>query len=318
VSVSVKGTTGTPNVAGTGASGSITGTASTSYTNEQDSSSSVALTTTNTFATTVRGPASPYVGVNHDYDIIWLWLNPLANFAVLPSSQTSLFWKGYSYDTTDVPEMDIYGVYLGWMNGHLSMTSADQQPLQRNWAAGQVWPAGQGPALTATDYAAIAAADPFSNPSFTVTVPATPAGNLTSSDGRFTLTGNQIIDYEQAAPGGQPFTQQLTESTTTTQAQGQGAKYTFQQGFSIEEIFKGSIFWQSVQFDLKQADTLTWAHGWSTTRTNASGTTATGSVTGPPCVVFGSGCNPTYSGATRFEVFQDNIYGTYLFYPVNN
>jgi hypothetical protein len=175
------------------------------------------------------------VGVDHDYDVIWLWLNPLLNFTIFSDSPKNINWTGYNFDADDVPEMDIYGVYLGWLTGRLGSPgpgSSDFAPLARTWAGlpsnGQIWPSGTRPSLlnasgTAIDPtvgAAIAASDPFSNLSYTVTIP---AGTQTSSDGRFTLTGNQVVDYVQPGPGGQPYTQTLGESTTKTQTQGQGA-----------------------------------------------------------------------------------------------
>lgn len=38
-------------------------------------------------------------------------------------------------------------------------------------------------------------------------------------------------------------------------------------------------------------------------------------ITGPGCT--GSPCNPAYSGPGEFDVYQDNIYGTFMFWPVN-
>lgn len=298
----------------------VTSTVSSSFTNETDSSSSVAVSSTTAWQTTVPGPKSDYVGVDHDYDVIWLWLNPLTNFTIDVSQPSHIMWTGYSFDADDINEMDIYGVYLGWLTGNLSSPgpgSSDFTPLQRNWAAmpsnGQIWPAGTSPSLiNPTDYAAIAAADPFSNPNYTVTIP---SGSLTSSDGRFTLTGNQVVDYVQPPPGGQPYTQQLTESTSTTQTAGQGAKYTFGLGYSWEEKFSASFFESSWSQDVKLSDTLTWTDQWSTTNSKANVNSATGSVTGPACIVSGSTCNPVYTGPTQFEVFQDNVYGTFMFYP---
>lgn len=330
--IGAKGTV--PDVGGTfGWSDTQTDTYSQNFTDETDSSSSVAISSTDTWTTKVPGPASAYVGVDHDYDVIWLWLNPLLNFTIYQNGPpNNITWTGYGYDADDVSEMDIYGVYLGWLTGRLSSPgpgSSDFAPLVRAWAGlpanGQIWPAGTGPsllntagtAIDATDGAAIAAADPFSNTSYTVTVPTTPSGNQTSSDGRFTLTGNQVVDYVQPGPGGQPYTQVLTESTTKTQTQGEGAKYTLQLGYSWENKFTSSFLEDSWSTDVTASDTLTFINQWSSTNTSATGVTATGSVTGPPCTVSGSLCNPVYTGPTEYEVFQDNIYNTFMFYPVN-
>jgi hypothetical protein len=327
VSSTIKGSVTAPDIGGIfGVSDTTTDTFSSNFTDEQDTSSSVALSSEQTWTTKVPGPVSAYVGVDHDYDVIWLWLNPLLNFTVDASGPPNLTWTGYSYDVDDVPTMDIYGIYLGWLTGHISLPgphSSDITPLERSWAGlaanGQIWPAGTSPSLVdPTDYAAIAAADPFSKSSYTVTVPTSPAGNQTSSDGRFTLTGNQVVDYEQPGPGGQPFTQQLTETTTTTQTQGEGAKYTEQLGYSWENKFTGSILQDSWSEDVTASDTFTYINQWSKTNTKTIGVTATGSVTGPPCNVVNGLCSPVYTGPTRYEVFEDNVYGTYMFNPVNN
>jgi hypothetical protein len=328
--ISASGTV--PDIGGKwGVSDTTTGTYAQNFTDEGDTSSSVAITSTDTWTTKVPGPASPYVGVDHDYDVIWLWLNPLLNFTAtkIGTAAPTITWTGYSFDYDDIPEMDIYGVYLGWLNGHLSTpgpNTSDLVPLERTWAGassnGQVWTAGTSPSLLnstntavdATDAAAIEAADPFSKAGYTVTIP---AGSETSSDGRFTLTGNQVVDYEQPPAGGQPFTQQLTESTTKTQTQGEGAKYTYDIEYSLQDKFSGSFLWDSWSTTITSSDTLTWTDQWSKTNTEQTGETATGSVTGPPCVVSGSGCNPVYTGPTEFEVFEDNVYNTFMYYPVN-
>jgi hypothetical protein len=330
VKVSVSSTFGAggtiPNIGGKwGVSDTTTGTDSNSFTDETDTSSGVAISSTEQWLTKVPGPASPYDGVDHDYDVIWLWLNPLVNFTItqIGSQPNSVTLTGYSWDADDVPEMDIYGVYLGWLTGHLSTPgpgTSDFTPLERTWAAanGQDWPAGTSPSIIdSTDYAAIAGADPFSNPDYTVSVPNTPPGNQTSIDGRFTLTGNQVVDYVQPGPGGQPYTQALTESTTTTQTQGQGAKYSITEATSVENMFKGSFLFDSWSEDVSSTTTLTFTSQWSSTNSTSNQVSATGSVTGPPCVVDNGACNPVYTGPTEFEVFQDNLYNTFMFYPVN-
>jgi hypothetical protein len=333
--VAVSSTTGAngtlPDIGGTyGWSDTQTDTYSQNFTVESDTSSSVAISSQDTWTTKVPGPADPYAGVDHDYDIIWLWLNPLLNFSIDPSSgANSLIWTGYGFDADDVHEMDIYGVYLGWLTGRLSSPgpgTSDFTPLARAWAGqpsnGQIWPAGATPSLlnaagTAIDPATgatIAAADPFSDANYTVTIP---AGSETSSDGRFTLTGNQTVDYVQPGPGGQPYTQTLAESTTTTQTQGQGAKFTIELGYSWENKFTASFLENSWSTDVTTSDTLTYINQWSTTNTETTAETATGSVTGPPCTVVGAYCSPVYTGPTEYEVLQDNIYNTFMYYPVN-
>ncbi|HEY2233107.1 MAG TPA: hypothetical protein VGK01_06480 [Candidatus Angelobacter sp.] len=311
-SVTVSGSTGTPDIKGVSTGVEVSGTESTSYTDEQDSSKSVSINQTKTFATTVPGPSNDSLGVNHDYDVVWLWLNPIADFNVFPNLPNSIVWTGYHYDMDDIPRMDVFGVEMGWLNGHFGTVPTDiQQVLNRTWAANQMWPAGQGPGLTGpglgTDFDNIVKANPFSDPTYTVTVP---PGTITSADGRFTVTGNQNIIYVPPGPGGNPTTQAYSANYVQTDTNGKGAKYTFQQGFAFEEKWKGSLFLQSLSFDLKQSDTLTWTHQFSQVMTHASGNTVSFSVTGPAAAA-------NYSGPTEFLVFQDNIFGTFMFYPVN-
>ena len=290
---------------GTGASG----TASTSYTQEFDTSSSVSLSQTKTFVTTVPGPANDSVGVNHDYDVVCLWLNPLVNFTVYQGFPNATTWTGFSYDASDIPEMDIFCAQMGYLDGNFPMRADIAQVLARTWAAGQAWPTSEGPGLTGpgagTDFEKIVAANPFSNPAYTLTVP---QGSLTSSDGRYTITANQNINYVPPGAGGSPATQGYTANYQKTEMEGEGAKYTTQIMFTMDDKFKTPF---GLNLDVKQSNTLTWTSQWSTTRTNTQGQTAALSITGPTAA-------SNYTGPTEFLVFQDNIYGTFMFYPVSH
>jgi hypothetical protein len=309
-SVTIAGTTGS--VLGKLDGVEVSGTESTSYTDEQDSSKSISINQTKTFITTVPGPSNDAFGVNHDYDVVWLWLNPLADFTVFPNLPNSVLWTGYHFDMSDIPNMDVFGVQMGWLNGHFGTLPADiQHVLDRTWAAGQTWPAGQGPGLTGpgpgTDFDNIVKANPFSDPTYTVTVP---PGAITSADGRFTVTANSNIDYVPPGPSGSPTTQSYSANYVQTDTKGQGAKYAFSEGFATEEKFTGPAFLSDLVVDLKQSDTMTWTHQFSQTMTQSAGNTASFSVTGPAATA-------NYSGPTEFLVFQDNIFGTFMFYPVN-
>jgi hypothetical protein len=286
------------------AQSTVTATVSTSYTEEKDNSTSISVSKTTTNQDEVRGPASS-LGVDHDYDVIWLWLNPTLNFSAGPGPNV-LQWSGYGYDPSDFNEMDKYPVTVGWLNGHIPMPPDVATVLARSWASTQIWPAGQGPGLNAADFAAILAADPFSNPAYTVTLP---AGSHTSTDGRFTMTDNSNVAYVPGPIGGNPITQTYTEAYSTTDAAGQGSKSTGQVGFSLEESFKAGFFAAHISADFKQSYTLTATDQWSQTRATTADQSASLSITGPAAT-------DNYTGPTEFVVFQDNIYGTFMFYPV--
>jgi hypothetical protein len=78
----------------------------------------------------------------------------------------------------------------------------------------------------------------------------------------------------------------------------------------LEAQFSGGIFGSKLTLDLKTTNTLTWMNTWLNTLTVTQTNTNALSVTEP------SGCNPPYAGPGQFIVFQDNMYGTFMFYPV--
>jgi len=186
------------------------------------------------------------------------------------------------------------------------MTPAQAAPLNRTWAAGEVWPAGQGPGLTAADLLNIVKADPYWQCS------KTPSACPTTVDPvRFTLTFNQDFVYQQAAPGGQPGTQTYSDTYTNTTTQNQGAAYTTSQTFAYERSFMGSAWLANVTFDLSQASTLTWMHQWNNQISSTNSSSASLSITGPPCVVSAGHCNPVYNKSTQFDLYQDVLFGTF-------
>src|SRR5262249_36545746 len=73
-------------------SGSSTLTASQTYSQEADTSSSFAINTTNVNTVIVPGPASSSIGIDHDYDLIVVWLNPELDISINPDN--TVVWHG--------------------------------------------------------------------------------------------------------------------------------------------------------------------------------------------------------------------------------
>jgi hypothetical protein len=301
----------------------VSGTTTTAYTQQSNSSSSVSVSQTNTQSDKTPGPISPYIGVDHDYDYVWVWVNPLVRYTVTgnpnnPDSANLLQWNGYAYDQNDPCQcMDVFGIWVGYLNGDFGpMPSNDAVIFQRAWAGanGEVWASGQGPALTTTDFQNVMQSDPY----WQCGMASHPLCPTTVSGTRYTLTNdNQNIVYEQAPPNGQAGTQMYTDQYTTTSTQGQGAMYTFQQAFSFEQKFSAGFFILSVTYDLKESETLTWTTQYNKMLTQTSTETGVLSVTGPPCTAGTNPCNPLYTGPTEFDVYEDNLYGTFLFNAAN-
>ena len=302
-----------------GSGGSITGTESTTYSQSSGSSSSVTASKASTESNMTTGTGNAFSPVNHDYDIIWLWLNPLVLFS-FTTGPTVLQWNGYAYDPADpAVAMDVYPVSVGYLNGHFGPNVSVANVLARSWATDEVWPAGNGPGLTAADEAAILGADPFSNSSYTFTL-ASGVNPPTTVDGRFELAGGTlsptIFDYVQCEPGGGDcLTQTYTNTYQATTTTGKQTSRTVQQEFALEEDASASIFAASIKVVVKESSTLTWTSTWQSTITTTSTQTDELTIASPPCS--GDPCNPSYAGPGEFDVYTDNIYGTFVFIPVN-
>lgn len=278
---------------------------STSYTQENDTSSTVAVSQMSTYKTQLNGQLSS-AGVNHDYDYIYVWLNPTVNLFIVPSSSDYVQWNGYGFDVNDnTGEMEVLALELGWLNGHIAMptcppnTGCVSDRLARRWAQNNV--DGSAPGLTSTDLANIAKADPF-NTAYTLSFP---SGSNTTTDGRFTCIGGSVcqatVDFEPNIVNG------YTQGYTATASQSQTSKFTFQQTFSIERQYQGTIFDNHISLDLKNSTQLTWSSQFNHSTNSSNGQTASFSIGPAP-----SG----YNGPAEFRVFQDNLYGTFMFWPV--
>jgi hypothetical protein len=195
----------------------FTSTASTDLTQETDSSSSIAINETTTTGTLIRGPSSSAVGLSHDEDIIWVWLNPVAHFVA--NSDTSFTWTGFGFDLNDpTGNTDILGIPVKFLNGHAPMPANIADVLARRWAPRitcsittdpTCGPDGtDDPGLNANDLAAILTADPFSNPSYVINIP---VGSPCTADGRFCRTTNQNMQFSPRLlvdnPSRKPFLQ---------------------------------------------------------------------------------------------------------------
>jgi hypothetical protein len=319
----------------------VTTTASDTYTQEESSSSTIAVSQTTSSSTGLSGYSDPATGLNHDYDYIFVWLNPIARFAIYPTkSPTLVEWMGYGYDLNDTPaypDMDVIGVQLGCLNGDFysqyeSGTSTNwttcedvfNNNFSRGWALTNT--DGSSPALTPTlanssapyDFCAqkgtdlynICLADPFSNPSYAVTFPS--GGGDTTTDGRFTACSNTLcsatIEYEPSV------SKTYSQGYSTTLTANETDKYTYSESFSIETQLGYSAsgcknYCLTFSDSLTTKNTYTWSDQFSYSTNSSNGQTASFSIEGPA---------EGYGGPLSFTVYQDNLYGTFMFYPVTD
>ena len=305
------------------AHGNVTATTSNTTTLTTKNSSSITTSIQVQNGEKTFGTANYFAPVDHDYDVIWVWLNPAI---IMTAGIKSVALTGLGYDTTDQDGMDIVPVELGYLNGHFGAIPSDiQSSFNRSWATDQIWGPGDGAALTSGDLAEIAAADPFSVTTYgSDVIGYTPPTE--TSDNRFTLTScssTASFNYVQASPSQSAGIYTCTLTYTNTSTQAQDITQTQQESYSVDESLSGA-FVLTVSADIKTTYTLTYTTDAQSSITSTTTSTGALSVQGPPCNNVSPDvgpCVPVYDSAdnqpTQFEVYQDNMYGTFMFAPVH-
>ena len=294
VSVSVLGT------AGKLTSGNKT-TVSTSFEEAVDNSSSISTSKKSTTSLSIPGPTSSTVGIDHDQDVILVWLNPVINATV--NLGKVLTWSGYQFDSNDPMNLvDYVELRVSWLkNAGLACDStADAIPCNVRSRLNRTWDATGLGALTNDDLQTILARDPFAaspnDPNFI-------SNPNTDTSGRFTLQQDVSFNYEPKNPLPQSHT--IEDEKTTTD--GNGHTDTYKVGFSYEHNSSLSLGLVSLTNDLKISNSATHVHKSSSQKTNST-TDATTIKIVPPEV------DSNYSGKTGIQLWLDNVYGTYMFY----
>lgn len=294
----------------------VTATSSSDYSEVNDTTNTMAVTDTETTAHTIPGPLSSAVGLDHDEDLIMVWLNPVAPLQF--NSPTSLIWKGLAYDERDPARNgpEVIPIALKFLNGHAPMPAQILAAIARTWAPRVRCTADSDPqcaadgtappGLNANDLATIAQADPFADPNYIINLP---FGATCTIDGRFCLSGNDQMPYVPAAPGGQPFvtTRTLIHQESNTAAT--SASSSNKEGFSLEADLSGGIL-SDVSAKFVVQTSANWTSKHSSSNTSQTTRTAQVNFTGPATA-------DNYTGPIEFNVFQDSIYGAFMFGPVS-
>jgi hypothetical protein len=293
----------------------LTATRSSDYSQVNDSTNTLAITDTETLAHSIPGPASSAVGLDHDEDLIYVWLNPVA--ALQFNSPTSLTWNGFAFDERDLARNgpDVVPIALKYLVGRAPMPSSLLGSIARAWAPRvlctpasdpQCGPDGTAPpGLNANDLAAIAKADPFSDPNYVIDLPINAQCTV---DSRFCLSGSQQMPYSFAGPGGQPLTTSLQLIHQESNTGAISASASDKESFSLEADASGGFF-NSVSLKLTAQTSATLTSKHSNSNVSTTTRTANVSITGPAST-------DNYNGPIEFNVFQDSLYGSFMFGPV--
>lgn len=262
---------------------SVSQTIDTGFTQSSATSGSIAFNKSATTTFQANGPTNPATGIDHDFDQITIWLNPVLEIEQF-GNNVILGQGGFDprdptgeVDTITLFVSDIKSLIAGTFTGDPDIPNR----LARTWA-------GSGQGITTADLSTILARDPFAN------------GSTTIDTTRFTLTG-QNFTYAPPPGGGTPDLVGLTLNYLTTTMQTEGASDSYSVGVTIDV---SQSFFSILTSEMKSSNTLTWTSTNTLQSTQGSGQTATFNMQQPPV---------GYTGPTNLVVYQDNIYGTFFF-----
>ena len=259
------------------------------YSQGNDSTTGNSWSVTTTGGDIIYGPASSSVGIDHNYDVIWVWLNPAVNLTL--TGPASITWGGYAFNPADpVNEMDVIPLYVYELKNPSLIPANVAARLARTWD-----PALGG--LTAADFATILESNPYvTNPSYDPN---------TDTTGRFSLMVGQTFNYVPAIPGAQPITQTFMSTAQSGSNTANGSQVTR----SVSMTIGGSATLLSkVSVELK--NTQTYTSTTKATTNDSTAETATLSITGPLA-------SDNYTGPTAIQIWRDNVYGSYMFFGVH-
>jgi len=266
-------------------------------TKENSSSASITQQTSNGLI--VPGPASSAAGVDHDYDTIYVWLNPEIFMMVF---STSVVAGDYGFDLRDpVIGMDVVPLTVGQLRG--------TQPIPPNlWARlNRTWDPQLG-GLTSADFQDILLANPFAvNPAYNPNTDTSRRYEMPMS-GNPPLPANLILNYTSVPPGGQPTGQTYSSNYSSTTELGKLARDQHRTTHTVD-ITASINFLVKWTTKLSQQTTTTYTNQWSQKVTSGLSQSANFTIF-PPL------STDNYSGPTAIQVWKDNVYGTFMFYPL--
>ncbi len=264
------------------------------YTHSSTTSTEESITKTDQYDIVTKGTGN---FINHDYDVIDVWLNPEVKFTfTTPDSAT---WNTavnpadpYIPPINGVPQMDHLPLLAGWLNGNIPWPANDwQYRLARAWDTSI-----PNPGLTTADFAAILALDPFAQQIDPISGARLPLATnaqifantmISSTNARYTLLRN--INYSPVMQTiseqiGNVYSSSVTNSNTNTLSLSWGFKSPFVSGGSK---------W-------------TW-----TDKASVKASTGNGDITTYTIVTPDSSKPLPY--ASSVDIYQDNIYGSFMF-----
>jgi hypothetical protein len=252
--------------------------------NNQTDSQSVDIKKTQGTEINDVGPGQD--GVDHDHDLIYLWLNPSVQITLFPTvggtGVSKVTWKPLTTGATVITYL-----YVGWLRNPSTIPPGELQLLQRY-------------GITPADYPQILKADPFWFKRPIESIQQIGAPDPKRFEQLFTT-----FPYEPPFSATDPVP---TYKFTSTYAKTTSSTSTSQTETTVGLTLQTSGGFLSL-FTLTIKDQATWTWTNTDTTSNSTGSTESATVTvGGPA--FG------YTGPTEMAVYYDKIYKTFLFFPV--
>jgi hypothetical protein len=307
------------------------------HTITQDGTSTFTFNTTTTNSVVVPGSSGSgtegsknviSTGVDHEADIINVWLNPAAVYTLPPTANNTLIWNGLATNPNDpnvqAGSMDIVALTVSQLDGSAcNYTSIPcfspelKAALDRNWDS-----AGAGGLQTA-DFQTILQRDPFAT---NTSLNGSPAVPLPHSGGAFFDPNIPVPDpvtqqcsnrYTFDPVLGQTFAfgqlgatnQALTQNYSLQSATSHVTGNTTTDVYSVANTVSATLgITNLLSFSFTNANTFTWTNKYTDSKTNTSTVTQALSIKNPLV-------SDNYNGPTQMQVWYDNIYGTFMFYP---
>ena len=278
----------------------------------------MAVTTSDSENYTFDGCTGTLDGINHNYDVIWIWLDPLVPYYVPPATSPvqEILVFGFGSDGRDPvtsqtrqPDVVILSVLqiqslIAVLNDNQTPTPTNTginastlQELERTWDTTWATNSGAepGPVLVAADYEDILTADPFvANPSF----------NPASST-RYALVDGLVHYDTTSTPQEFQHVAQSTNATAQTNGTDDQHYVSVEVSVQVGGLGGGSLTGQA---KLDYTGKWLWDTKSQSTTTNTSTQTATYNIWTPVAA--------TYSGSDQLAVYWDTVYQSFAFYPV--
>lgn len=286
----------------------------------------------------------------HDYDVVWFWLNAVEPYNAPGAG--SVTWFGYGCDACDpVNGVDEDYLFVGSLDHDFDssrpLTQGQIDSIDRGWATasgaetniadgvvpsncdGQAFPSGANQEISqTTDFANMAASDPLVSEGYALNLQ---SNGITTGDGRYTrfsgyVSNGQItpptltdLVFNQVAPGQTPSSEEITDDLALTSSSdvGQSQTYSFSQTFGTDNSFSSSNWLLNFKESLQTSSTITNSYTTKEDLTESNSIFADFLILPPSCTVINGACDPVYNGPTKFDIYQDNKFGTFMFWPLN-